>query len=184
MYYLGVDQSLREPGVAIVAPDGRVVVATSTRVGETLRGGERLAAIRNFLLQVVGDLSVAFAALEGPSLKSTHREFDLGEVSGVVRAAIYHSWSVEPLVVAPAQLKLYATGRSGAEKAEIIYAVKGWGFVTDNDNVADAVVLAHIARSVHQEVRCATRHQQDVVVGLRNPKAPTKRLRRKSATNI
>lgn len=161
-----------------------MVVATSTRVGETLRGGGRLDAIRNFLLRTVGDLGISFAALEGPSLNSTHREFDLGEVSGVVRAEIYHSWSVEPLVVAPAQLKLYATGRSGADKGEIINAVKGWGFTTDNDNVADAVVLAHIARSVHQEVRCATRHQQDVVIRLRHPKAPAKRPRRKSVTNI
>jgi crossover junction endodeoxyribonuclease RuvC len=184
MHYLGVDQSLREPGVALLTPDGRVVIGTSTKVGVTLRGGARLAAIRSFILKTVGGLDIAFAALEGPSLNSTHREFDLGEVSGVVRAEVYHSWSVEPLVVAPTQLKLYATGRAGADKEDVINAVNGWGFPTDNDNIADAVVLAHIARAVHQEVRCATRHQQDVVAALRNPRPPARRARRKSVTNI
>ena len=185
MYFLGVDQSLREPGVAIVAPDGQVVVATCTKVGATLRGGQRLAAIQAFLRDVSEGYRIVAAAVEGPSLNSTHREFDLGEVSGVVRAQIYHCWSVEPLVVAPTQLKLFATGRSGADKGEVINAVNAqWGINTDNDNVADAVALAQIARAAHTQVRCATRAQADVVVALRNPKPAVKRVRRKPGTNI
>ena len=185
MYFLGVDQSLSEPGVAVVDFDGRVVAATSTRVGETLRGGQRLAAIRDFLIATVGDRPIGHAALEGPSLKSTHREFDLGEVSGVVRETIYHCWSVEPLVVAPLQLKLFATGHAGADKAAVINAVNAaWGVGTDNDNIADAVALAQIARSFHLRTRCATRRQADVIVALRDPLPRAKKPRRKPSTNI
>ena len=133
----------------------------------------------------VGEAQVAHAALEGPSLGSTHREFDLGEVSGVVRQAVYHSWSIEPLVVAPTQLKLFATGNSSSDKDAVVNAVnKQWGIDTSNDNVADAVTLAQIARAAHLGIRCATRRQMDVVAALINPPKPAPRQRRKSCTNL
>jgi crossover junction endodeoxyribonuclease RuvC len=184
MYYLGVDQSLREPGIALVNEAGKVCVALSSKVGSTLRGGQRLAHIQKVLLDAVGSAQVHHAAMEGPSLNSTHREFDLGEVSGVVRATIFHSWAIEPLIVPPTQVKLFATGRGGASKEDVINAVnKGWELSTDNDNVADAIVLAQIARAVHSGQRCATRYQADVVVSLMRP-PDTSRSRRKACTNL
>lgn len=187
--FLGVDQSLQQPGVAIVAPDGSVLGTASTKVGEKLRGAERLAQIYQFIARTVAAHKgvVVHAAVEGPSLASVHREFDLGEVSGVVRCAIYLLWTVEPLVVAPAQLKLFATGVSSADKAAVVNAVNQlWGTTLDNDNEADAVVLAQIARAEHQHLRCATRKQAEVIAALRaSTLKPRKRLmRRKITTNI
>lgn len=160
-----------------------------TKVGEKLRGGQRLAAIHDFLRAEVQRYTdqIAHAAVEGPSLKSKHREFDLGEVSGVVRYAIYSFWAVEPLVVAPVQLKLYATGLAGADKDEVLNAVNHtWGTALTDDNEADAVVLAQIARSAHLRTRCATRKQQEVVAKLLGVASspPRRRPRRKSSINI
>jgi len=187
--YLGVDQSLQRPGLALVAPDGAVVHTAVTRVGEKLRGGERLTAIYRFVVDALAarGARVLHAALEGPSLDSVHREFDLGEASGVVRLAIYHLLAVEPLVVAPSQLKLFAAGWGDADKDEVLNAVnRQWGTALTDDNEADAVVLAQIARAAHQRTRCATRKQAEVVHALLAPpsKPHVRRMRRKSTTNI
>lgn len=187
--YLGVDQSLQRPGLALVAPDGAVVRTAMTRVGEKLRGGARLMALYRFVLGEIAarEASVLHAALEGPSLASVHREFDLGEASGVVRLALYHLLAVEPLVVAPSQLKLFAVGRGDADKDEVVNAVnQQWGTALTDDNEADAVVLAQIARTVHQRTRCATRKQAEVVQALLAPpsKPHMRKMRRKSTTNI
>lgn len=161
-----------------------------TRVGEKLRGGERLTAIYRFVIDAVEarNARVLHAALEGPSLASVHREFDLGEASGVVRLALYHLMAVEPLVVAPSQLKVFAAGWGDADKDEVLNAVnRQWGTALADDNEADAVVLAQIARAVHLRTRCATRKQAEVVHALLAPSSkPYVRLgrRRKSTTNI
>lgn len=188
-FYLGVDQSLHRPGLALVTPDGTVVHTAVTRVGEKLRGAERLAAIYRFLADTLAahKATVLHAALEGPSLNSVHREFDLGEASGVVRLAVYLLQAVEPLVVAPSQLKLFAAGWGDADKDEVLNAVnRQWGTTLTDDNEADAVVLAQIARATHQRTRCSTRKQAEVVHALLTPSSTprARRMRRKSTTNI
>lgn len=185
MYFLGVDQSLREPGIAIVDADARVVVAGTTRVGATSRGAQRLATIQEYLKRASAGYAIVAAAVEGPSLGSTHREFDLGEVSGVARALIYAAWQVEPLVVAPTQLKLFATGVSSAEKDDVIEAVnRQWGVNTDNDNIADAITLAQIARLAYTKALPKTRAQATVIMSLLNPTPAKRRIRRKAGVNV
>lgn len=169
--------------------DGTVEHATHSRVGEKLKGAERLHALYQLVLDTVKsrNAQVLAAALEGPSLASVHREFDLGEASGVVRLALYHLYPVEPLVIPPKQLKLFATSRGDADKDEVLNAVnKQWGCTLTDDNEADAVVLAQIARAVHLKTRCATRKQAEVVHALCAPKKTTRgaRMRRKVTTNI
>jgi crossover junction endodeoxyribonuclease RuvC len=187
--YLGVDQSLQRPGLALVAPDGTVVYTAITKVGEKLRGAERLGAIYRFIADTLTSRNgrVLHAAIEGPSFGSVHREFALGEVSGVVRFTIYHLSAVEPLIVAPSQLKLFASGYGAANKDDVLNAVnRQWGTALTDDNEADAVVLAQIARAVHQRIRCQTRAQAEVVHALvtSSPKQRMQRTRRKSTTNI
>jgi crossover junction endodeoxyribonuclease RuvC len=185
MKFLGVDQSLREPGVAIVDERGQILAATHLKIRGEVRGGQRLAEILGFIREVCAPHDIVAAAMEGPSLNSTHREFDLGEVSGLVRAEIYAAHRVEPWVVAPTQLKLFATGRGAADKDEVMNAVnKLWGLDVGNDNVADAIVLAQIARYAYTQARPMTRAQADVIVSLTKPKAAKRRAPRKKVTNI
>lgn len=153
-----------------------------------MRGAARLDAIYRFLLQMTDAAGepIAFAALEGPSLNSQHREFDLGEISGVMRQTIYHTWGIEPLVVPPTQLKVFASGYGHADKTEVVNDVNQlWGLALTNDNAADAVVLAQIARAFHLRTRCATRDQAEIIAALRDPPAPRKRRTSpKRSTNI
>jgi crossover junction endodeoxyribonuclease RuvC len=120
-------------------------------------------------------------AIEGCSYGSTHREFALGEVSGLLRADLYDR-GVDLLVVPPTMLKKFATGRGHATKTQVMTAVETlWGAKDLDDNSADAVVLAQIARAFRQGVyhhRC----QAEVIRALRP--APPLRLSQKQPFNI
>jgi len=147
--FVGVDQSLQEPGVVVLTSDGDFYRGASLPTKKE-RGAARLRLIAEFIRDTIGtENTVLAAALEGPSLGSVHREFDLGEASGTVKLALALFWGAEPFVIEPVRLKYFATGHWQAEKEDVIHAVKSnWGFTTDNDNVADAYVLARIAYSM------------------------------------
>lgn len=164
--YVGVDQSLTEPGMAVLSDTGEVVFAASFPSGK-LRGGSRLHWIAERITDSIPHNScVAGSCLEGPSLDSMHKEFDLGEVSGVVKATLY-SLGPEPLVVAPASLKVFTTGNSSAFKEDMINAVKEfWGYDPGgNDNVADALALARVAYAVGTN-KVGRRCEADTLVAL------------------
>lgn len=181
--YLGIDQSLRAPGIALVDRDGKVQRST-TIVGHKLTGAARLAYLHDQLLAFVGlgEWPVA-GAIEGFSVRSMNRPFDLGEISGVVRAAFY-ARGLDLLVVPPASLKLFTAGNGNADKDQILYAVKTvWGFETDDDNEADAVALAQFARAAHTQT-FTRRCQADAVHQLLKPAAKKRRVRTTNNKNL
>lgn len=179
--FVGIDSSLQQPGLAVLWDDGELSFAGSLRTG-TSRGGTRLAAIEGWISDNVGDAYVVGCAIEGPSLGSTHREFDLGEISGVCRCLAARAWGVEATVVPPTQLKLFADGNGRAE--DLIHAVKRhWGIdVGEDDNAADAYALARIARAlVHGPGprRCEAEVVRDILA----PPARAPKIRRTTNRN-
>jgi Holliday junction resolvasome RuvABC endonuclease subunit len=187
MCYGGVDPGLVSPAAAVVSADGRLLAASSLTIGRDLRGGRRLAEIRRQVAAFFAPWgALAGSAIEGPSLGSTHREYDLGEASGVFRGWLFEATDEEPWVVEPARLKLYATGNGAADKAAVLqYVVRELKYPVDGDDAADAAVLAHIAFALGSKVRPSTRDQAEVLHGLRKA-APTKRraARRSKTLNI
>lgn len=188
-YFVGIDQSLTHPGIAIVDDQGRLVHARTVSVGRLSRGAPRLdeiyRAIHSDMLKALSEVKACYAgaAVEGFSAGSTHREFDLGEVSGLVRWALYHDWSLDPTVVAPTSLKLFATGKGHATKEEVLHAVKTvWGQDFGKaDDTADAFVLAQIACAMQGDYRFTRRSQADVIQKLHD--GPVKRPRVRRTTN-
>lgn len=66
---------------------------------------------------------------------------------GAVFIAAYRLGTIPVKVVAPASLKLYATGRGNAEKPQMIRAcIDLCGIVPQDDNHGDALLLLHMAR--------------------------------------
>ena len=125
-----------------------------------MRGGERLAHIKGELERILKPyvLGLQRCAMEGASYGSVHREFDLGEASGVVRAYLYTVTHREALIVTPALLKKFATGNGLATKEDVLHAVQtiyGHDFEV-RDDVADAFVLARISRA-HASPKILTR---------------------------
>lgn len=188
MVYYGLDCSLRKPGLAVVNELGRPLYVDSLSVADAIRGSRRLHTIYAWILSILkGFPEAAGAAYEGPSFNSTHQEFSLGEACGAARVALYTVSPLEPLAVAPTQLKQFATGHSGAEKSEVIHAVKNiFGVDTfGDDDAADAYVLARIAWSCHHKSQLTRRCELEVHKALfQKPVAPPKRRRSPSIPNL
>jgi Holliday junction resolvasome RuvABC endonuclease subunit len=165
--YLGLDQSLRSSGVAVVSGKGEVIYLGLIPTG-ALRGVQRLAAIRNALRDVLGaEPDIKYAALEGYSIESVNRPFDLGELGGVVRLAL-HDAGVPFLVVPPKSLKLFVASDGAADKEKMRKAVlKKWGQDIEQDDECDAFGLAQLARSFHLNTG-TTRAELEVLKKLRD----------------
>lgn len=174
--YVGVDQSLRQPGLCVLNERCHVLYLGSLKTDG--RGGSRLAEIYRYVVAKVGENNfVVRAAMEGPSLGSEHREFDLGEGSGAVKLALSMVWGCEAAVVEPARLKLFASGRG--DTPDLIHAVKKfWGVVTEDDNAADAYALARVAFALENGPgmrRC----EMEVIKSMTSPVKPRpKKVRR------
>lgn len=184
MIYGGVDPGLVSPAAAVVSLSGQLLAASSFTIGRDLRGGRRLAEIRRQIALFFAPWGpLAGAAIEGPSLNSEHREYDLGEMSGAVRSWFYENGEVEATVVEPARLKLYATGNGQATKDLVRqYVVRDLRFPVESEDAADAAVLAHIAFALASKVRPATRNQAEVLRDLRAPRPQVRRARRRTKT--
>ena len=160
MYFIGIDQSIVNTGWCVLADT--YCVSVGNIKPKDLRGPERLT----YISDAIGDLLLSFApvfgALESGSYASDGRLFQLGGVHALVQVQLWTSGI--PLVdVAPVQLKKFMTGKSGATKKWMLDAAKHiTGIETMDDNVADAIGLACIARAVHtQSVR--TRAEAEVL---------------------
>lgn len=170
MYFLGIDQSLQHTGLAIVDERAKIVKTAALIVAGKLSGAERLHRIVQDFRMFLHGHPILAGCIEGYSVQSTNRPFDLGEVSGVFRCEYYSLFRHEPQVVPPTSLKKFVTGVSGAEKDLMVSTVKSkWGLESDDDNIADAVGLAQMARSAHLE-EFSSRSQHEAVHKLQRPK--------------
>lgn len=175
-----MDPSLRSPGIAVVSA-GVLCLARSVTIGDSLRGAKRLWAIyrclddalRGYTQEVGGAPTI-----EGPSLNSSHREYDLGEGSGVLKLWLMENTGQEPWIVAPTQLKLFATGDAHATK-EVVqrYVEERFAQKVDGDDASDAAVLAEISWYLGTGARPKTRAQAEVLHALKNPRPHVRRTK-------
>jgi Holliday junction resolvasome RuvABC endonuclease subunit len=136
---LGLDLSLTATGIA--DPTGRLF----TIKPRGRRGMQRLAYIRNRILEQVA-LGTDLVAIEGYSYASKGSSgVSLGELGGVIRLALWEAGT--PLAeVPPSCLKKYATGRGNASKDEVLVAcVKRLGLEPRSNNESDAAWLRAMA---------------------------------------
>jgi Holliday junction resolvasome RuvABC endonuclease subunit len=183
--YLGIDQSLTEPGIALILPNGDIetnVIKTKTT------GAQRLftikAIFKDWLYWLLPSFSAIemYSAIEGYSVNSINRPFDLGSVYGVFSECVYSLTSKEPLVVPPTSLKKFASGNGHTK--DLLYAVKQkWGYQTDNDNIADAVALAHFSKAAVTD-QFRDRKEREAVYAITLPKTKKVKIRINNKGNI
>lgn len=155
---IGIDQSLT--GFALSAVNTLEPTQHITWVYKSPYFGiERLVDIRQWLtdhfeyLEEQGNI-INDIAMEGTVLAS-HAALVLGELSAVVRLAIYDFFEDEddrrfPLKVPPMTLKKYASGKGNSKKQEMLMQIyKRWGMEFNDDNAADAYALARLAAECH-----------------------------------
>lgn len=160
--FVGVDQALRNTGVCLLTASKTDLFTITPK---KLKGPERLAYIRDALVECFTDESIAYGALEQGAYAGSGRVFQLGGVSAVVQL-VFFDLGINYAIVAPNQLKTHFVGYADAKKSWIQDAAEkelGW---RPNDDEADAYALARIARDVYLD-RADHRKAAQVIVRLR-----------------
>lgn len=140
--FIGLDLSLRETGFANLYR-GRI----KTQVLKTkLLGNPRLDHLEETIMNLLTEANPTGVAIEGYAFsRGLHgRVFNIGELGGVIRLAIYRA-GIPMIDVPPTVLKKFVTGKGNAKKTAMVEKVSQLWYETDNDNIADAVALAKVA---------------------------------------
>lgn len=139
----GIDPSLNHTGVVILDEKGNLIHQEVIEA-KKLRGIERLRFVKDRLMKVLIDHDIKSVAIEGYSFGSRGRAvFNIGEMGGVLRVALYEA-QIEILDVPPSTLKKFVTGKGNADKEQMRIAIKEkYKIDFDDDNEADAFGLAH-----------------------------------------
>lgn len=118
----GIDQSLNSTGICIFDSltkevlFSKAIVLNGKKGTPKLFGIDRLAYIRDQVMEILLEYKVEFISLEGYSYGSVGRSlFELGEVGGAVRILSY-DLGIRFEVVPPKTLKKYITGNGNADK--------------------------------------------------------------------
>lgn len=110
-----------------------------------LRGPERLAYVAEQVLDTILPWGPKLVAIEGYSMCSSGRWFDLGEIGGLLKVELYRK-HIPFIVVPPSVLKCFVANNGLAKKETIMRCMEDiYGIKTKNDDLADAAGLARLA---------------------------------------
>lgn len=181
---VGIDSALRNIGVCFWYP-ARDHVVELIRFPK-LQGTHRLVAIVKRVRELVEEHRPDLAAIEGYSYNSVGKWFDLGEVGGAIKVDLMLH-GVETIVVQPASLKKFVTNNGQASKNRMVREVNEHYLQNEkpvkNDNIADAVGLAHfayVAKTGNSQRRC----ELEAVKTTTHPKKKKKRIFKKLGVDI
>jgi crossover junction endodeoxyribonuclease RuvC len=163
---LGVDLSLTSTGWAIANGEG--IVCKTLVTPKTLRGDARLHWLDLCIAEIIepapgSDMTaIDLVVIEGASFRSKSSSAD--EIAGlhrIVRLGLFRR-KIPYVIVAPIQLKKFATGIAKADKSLIVREVwRRWEVDVFDSDQADAVVLAQIGRGILGDLEM-TVFQQEV----------------------
>ncbi len=154
---VGIDASLTGTGICTMCVGEELLFVNDDKCHTSIikpfikSGPERLIEIRDRVFNFIVDAD--FVILEGYSFGSKGAGvFQTAELGGVLRVLIHEQgkWLV---VVAPTQLKKFATGKGNSKKEEVKLGVfKRWGVEFKTNDETDAFVLAKIGEALFDEV--------------------------------
>jgi Holliday junction resolvasome RuvABC endonuclease subunit len=142
---LGIDPSLRSTGYAFRAKTAREGMAVFGHIkGDDRQGVGRLCYVEGRLLALIEQVQPKAVIFEGYAMgfgAGKGRAFDLGELGGVLKKAIWER-GIDTLLVPPAVLKKFITGKGNTKKEEMFEHLKGLSrFAFENNDEADAYGL-------------------------------------------
>jgi Holliday junction resolvasome RuvABC endonuclease subunit len=163
MYFLGIDQSMRSTGFAVVS-DVPGEAYTGTVAPKKLSGVARLAFIRDEVRQIFAAYpDIRYAAMEGYAYDvGAGRVFELGEVGGLIKLCLFDD-AIPCVIVPPTSLKQFVTGSGAATKEQMRISVQTkWGLDLAQNDECDAFGLAQVARAYHLK-KGSTRSELEVI---------------------
>ena len=143
-YFLGVDPSATSTGISLIGKNSGYT--TRIRPGK-LRESERLQYIHERFKKIIGDNIVYLACVEAPSFKSTHKEFILGEVLGVIKLTLIQA-NIPTINVPPTQVKKYGCGKGRASKEQMISRAQELGCPVAQEDCCDSWIMGLLARDL------------------------------------
>lgn len=161
----GLDLSLTSTGLVVL--DTETVWFASQVITSNFRGIERARDIAVRAVQSGG--SPALWVIEGYAYGAANmaKHMELAELGGVVKAVLWERGQ-KYIVVPPARVKKFATGKGNSQKDEMRLAVfKRWGFEAKTNDEVDAYVLARIGLAVLGYDEGLTVAQREVVAEIR-----------------
>lgn len=150
---LGIDASLTSTGYAYRDEKGQVVAGTIP-TGE-LRSSHRLLYVQNKITRLLDLADPVLVVIEGYAMGfgggkgNPGRVFDIGELGGVVKLAVWQR-GIDAMIVPPSTLKCVIADNGKAKKPEMITALRTrYGHSTVSHDEADAIGLM-----LTGEIRC------------------------------
>jgi Holliday junction resolvasome RuvABC endonuclease subunit len=171
MLFVGIDPSLTGTAVVVLEDDNpEPVDFRMCRVGDS-RGLDRVLEIEKLMARAIYEPRLArglatpvLVAIEHYSYGSKFNVVDLVQLGTVLRLSLIRR-QYPYLDPSPGQVKKFA-GIKGKTKPKAACETL-WGFKPKNGDIADAYVLAQIARASRQKGLHLTSQQREVVASCR-----------------
>lgn len=152
--FVGLDLSLTSTGVAIIHGDKVTVDRLVSRPKPSPTTGDQASRIAHIASELITRIPLShqtFVGVEGPSYASTGSGAHiLGGLWWCVRAQL-EAYGLDTIVIPPASVKKYATGKGNAAKDEVLAAIiRRYPDVEVRGNdEADALAIAMLTARYH-----------------------------------
>lgn len=160
-HVMGIDPSLSNTAIAVNRIGWNKFIYFNSpeeiRDSNKKSATHRIAITRDYLISKIKQFPSCLIMIEGYAYGKTQNRELMGEVGGVIRLNGFfdNPKEVGPvIVIGPTQLKKYILGSAqvaGGQKTKqliILNVFKHLGIEVNNDNEADAIVLAKIAKDL------------------------------------
>lgn len=154
-FFLGLDIALANNGVCLLDEESNIVISKviETKSSDVIE--YRIESLCNEVTKIIDEYEnhLDRIYLEGVSYGSNGRTFS--QICGMhysLRYILYTNYVLPVHIVEPTKLKKYITGKGNCRKDLILLNVyKKYGVEFDDDNLADAFVLAMMAFEEYQQ---------------------------------
>jgi len=169
--FVGLDMSLSSTGFSTKSEDGVHVETIKSTPKTAPNDLGRLLYICHAVMDKI-PANVGMVCVEDYFTPSNRMQIGaamkLVALGTAMRLALYHA-RLPFFIVSPPQLKKFVTGKGNSQKSLIVRDVyRKWGLDVNDDNQADAAVLAYMAEAIWKsisgdDVSQLPKYQQDVL---------------------
>lgn len=177
MLVAGIDPSLTGSGIAILRED--YSIAALTKLSTPAMGVERLYHLQLKFLEAISafEKDIVCVCIERAAFRETGRLWNLGQWAGIFYLDLYKK-GLPFIEVSPLQLKKYVSsvGKNMGKEVVMLDVYRNFNEEIRDADLADAYVLARIARDYYLGEKNLKKHQLEVLSKLNKENNLIKKL--------